>query len=1285
MNRILLVSALLFAAAPAFAADPLPKVPDGFKAELVLQAPDIEAPTALCVAPNGDVYFAEDPMDMRGPPTKNIDKIWLLKGGDPKKKVLFADEMWAVMGLEIVGDKLYVVHAPHVTVFTLDAEGKAKDRTEVFDDLGPKVAGRPSFNDHIPSGIRMGTDGWLYVSIGDKGVPKMDRVPLPLRGTDEAKRIEKEGSVHVAEGRWRRTKEGHHVSLEGGGVIRFRPDGTGLEVFASGTRNHLDVPLDEHDRIFVRDNTDDGQGWNTRFMYLPRDGFLGYPWAYKYGTQDMLPMVHDFGGGSPCGGYVYDDDGLPMTYRGRVFHCEWGQGKVWAVKVRQDGAGFKYVDQIAFMDPAGVKDFRPFTLRPTADGRGFYVTDWGFSGWLQNKKAGRIWKVTYTKDDVKPAPRGKDGDSVGRLILSLSHPAQTERLRAQRALIALGKPAREAATDALNGKGLSPAARAHLLWVVRDTADRESLAEWSLRPAYDALRDADSDVRLEAVRVLGSYQPEEFPHGLGKIPPPRDYLLGLLPGEKDAQVRLVALSLLGRQIETVFDAKALLAYLGAESDPSIRLVAVNALKEAAGRGADRDGKVAWNWRNLEQRFDEIAPKQSPGVEALLEALREEYDPAAVRVARRLAEQGDVPTRRKAIDVLGHAYKQRKPYAGGWWGTQPAGHRNPPRDVTWEGTPLVREAILKALGDKDEGVRKAAVAALAAARDPETLAPLQKQFGTEKDAAARVDLVRAVAGLQARDAVEFLRLLLIDPDRPEDLRVAALEGLEKINTPDAGAAISGSLCGKTSAAFEVRVMQALAVTKPPDAGRVAGNALHSERAPVRAAAAAALGKIGGAGADKSLVGVLNDKDTAVRAAAIEALGALKAKSAIPELVKAAGDEATQFDAITALAAMPDPRALSAYLTGLTSKNVELRKACRGALAAIREQVTPALEQFAQRKEIPAAALPELRQVFSSFAPILSWQLIGPFPRDGKAHPPQTEQKFDAVYKVAGKDVRWRTVPADAKDHGRVNLAARLSPTQQVVAYAFAEIDSSAARDATLLVGSDDTVTVWLNGKKVHDHQGDRGWAFDQDKVAVRLDKGKNRLLVQCGNSSGPWEFSVAVSGESDRYAFLKGAGGKLDLEAFRDYARKNTGDAARGAKLFADLKGLACAKCHAVSGQGGQVGPDLAGIALKYKREDLMTSVLEPSKVIAQGYETIVISTTKGKTISGVFKGETADAVNLADAEGKAISVAKKDIDERAFSPISMMPNGLNEGMTLHDFADVIAYLEARREEAAPKK
>jgi putative heme-binding domain-containing protein len=1283
----------LFTALPALHAAPaVPKVPPGFQVELLLEAPAIEAPTALCVAPNGDVYFAEDPMDMAGPPTKNLDRIWLLRGGDPKKKVLFADKMWAVMGLEIVRDKLYVVHAPHVTVFTLDADGKAKERTELFDDLGPKVAGLPSFNDHIPSGIRAGQDGWLYVSIGDKGIPSMSRVPIPLRGTEKGKEIEKQGAVHVAEGRWRRTKEGHHISLEGGGVIRFRPDGTGLEVFASGTRNHLDVPLDEHDRIFVRDNTDDGLGWNTRLMYLPPGGFMGYPWAYKRRPRETLPAIHDFGGGSPCGGWVYLDDGLPETYRGRIFHCEWGQGKVWAVKVAPQGAGFRYVDQVAFMDPTGttVKDFRPFSLRPTADGRGFYVTDWGFSGWLSKTKAGRLWKVTYTGADVKPASRGKDSDTTEQLIEALGHPAHSERLRAQWTLSARGKPAFEAARAAL-GKVPSDTALIHLLWVLRDSSNPDSVAEWWLQPACEALHHKSPAVRLEAARVIGSY-PASPAQSLGKIPPPRDYLLGLLAEESNPQVRLAAVAGLIRQMHFLFDARELLKHLEKETDAHVRHVAIRALKVVAeANSLDPDAaardQASWSWRNLEGRFNEIAPsiQQRPGKEALLEVLAEEYDPAAVRVLRRLLLDPDAAIRQQVIQALARSYKERKPYAGTWWGTQPAAQKPPARVLTWEGIPAVRAALLDALRDRDESVRKVAVAALIAANDPETFAPLAERFAQEKDAGTRADLVRAIANLDTPKTARFLIDVAHDEKAPESLRLEAVAGLEKFNRPNVIDALGVLLGPAEPAALQVRALEALGNLKASSARQQVTTALRSKESGVRAAAAATLGQLGDVQADRSLLPLLKDPEATVKVAAIRALGALKAKEAIPDLVQAAGSEPTQFDAITALARMPDRRALPAYLTGLTSKNVEMRKACRAAVATLGDEAVPTLEQLARRNEIPSAALAELREVYSSFVPILAWRVIGPFPRDGKHYPPETEQKFDAVYKGAAGEVRWRTVKADASQHGRLNLAALLSPTQQVEAYGFAEIDSMAARDATLLLGSDDTITVWLNGKVVHEQLGDRGWSYNQDKVNVHLEKGRNRLLVKCGNSGGPWEFSVAVSAEADRHAFLRGAAQKFDLEAFRAFARKTPGDAERGQRLFRDVKGLACIKCHAVGGDGGQVGPDLAGIGLKYRREDLMTSILEPSKVIAQGYETILIQTTNGRTLTGVFKGETADAVNLTDADGKAHRIAKKDVDERAFSPVSTMPNGLSDGMTLQDFADLIAYLEARREEKTPPR
>jgi putative membrane-bound dehydrogenase-like protein len=1252
-RRFVLVFFFGLLATPFAPADTaLPKVPDGFQVELVLQAPDIEAPTALCVAPNGDVYFAEDPMDMRGPPTKNIDKIWLLKGGDPKKKILFADHMWAVMGLEIVRDKLFVVHAPHVSVFTLDKDGTAAKRQDLFTDLGPPVAGVPSFNDHIPSGIRMGMDGWLYVSIGDKGIPKMTRKEL------------NQGSVHVAEGRWRHSPEGHHISLEGGGVIRFRPDGSGLEVFASGTRNHLDVPMDEHDRIFVRDNTDDGLGWWTRLMYLPHGAFMGYPWAYTKHPDETLPMVRDFGGGAPCGGWVYCDDGLPETYRGRVFHCEWGQGKVYAVKLAPDGAGFKFVDQITLMDPGKkVKEFRPFTLRPTADGRGFYVTDWGYGGWLDKRKAGRLWKVTYTRDDVKPAPRGKGADSIEQLITALDHPAHSERLRAQRELIAKGKAGAEAAQAAIESQKLSPVGVRHALWVVADRASGWQPEEWEPLAAR-LTDDRDAGVRLEAVRVLENYEPQPAysrQGGFGVESLTVKSLNARIGQDPDAQVRLHAALIL-----KVLAGQHPLDWLATEKDRWVRFALVRGLRQVA-----RKGRLNWDWSEF---------KSNPAVrQMLVSALTEEFNEIAVWILSGIEETGDPNVRRQAVAALARVYKDRKPYAGTWWGTQPAGRKPPPHDVTWRGTRLVRQAILAALKDSDASVRKAAVVALAEMKDPETLDPIVMQYAAEKDSGTRVDLVRAVVGLATPQAVAFLAGISSDGRNADALRLEAIAGLEKADTAEALAALEKMANPSQPVVVQVRSLEALGVTKSGNVRAVLSASLKSTNPTVRKTAVTALASRGGADGGV-LVPLLADGSAEVRNATARALGTLKHSAAVPDLVRATGDEETQFDAITALTKMPDRRALSAYLTGLGSKNVDLRKACTVALQSIRTEVVSDLEQLAKRNEIRAEVLPELRNVYAAFAPVLDWKIIGPFADDHQAHPPEKEIRLDATYRSLDQDVHWQTKRGDQKHHGVVRLDKILQPNTSVVAYAHVEMSADSARDAELLIGSDDTVAIWVNGKKVHEYDGSRGWSFDQEKVHIHLDKGVNRLLVRCGNFSGPWEFSVAVSDDASRYAFLNGAPQKYDLDAFRSFARSNSGDAGRGNKLFRDIKGLACIKCHAVGGEGGRVGPDLAGIALKYKREDLMTSVLEPSKTIAQGYETIVLTLKSGKTLTGVFKGESADAVNLADAEGKEYSIAKKDIDERYFSPVSTMPNGLSDGMTLQDFADLIAFLESRREE-----
>ena len=151
-------------------------------------------------------------------------------------------------------------------------------------------------------------------------------------------------------------------------MLRCRLDGTGLEVFSTGTRNHLEPNLDDRDNLFTYDNTDDGLGWWTRVTHHVDGGYYGYPFDYHTRTDRMLPRMEEYGGGSPCGGLFYGEDTWPEKYRGCLFWAEWGQRVVRAIRFEPTGATFKVAEKIDFVEHGKVDDFRPLdlALRTTA-------------------------------------------------------------------------------------------------------------------------------------------------------------------------------------------------------------------------------------------------------------------------------------------------------------------------------------------------------------------------------------------------------------------------------------------------------------------------------------------------------------------------------------------------------------------------------------------------------------------------------------------------------------------------------------------------------------------------------------------------------------------------------------------------------------------------------------------------------------------------------------------------------------------------------------------------------
>lgn len=149
--------------------------------------------------------------------------------------------------------------------------------------------------------------------------------------------------------------------------------------------------------------------------------------------------------------------------------------------------------------------------------------------------------------------------------------------------------------------------------------------------------------------------------------------------------------------------------------------------------------------------------------------------------------------------------------------------------------------------------------------------------------------------------------------------------------------------------------------------------------------------------------------------------------------------------------------------------------------------------------------------------------------------------------------------------------------------------------------------------------------------------------------------------------------------YRDVAFGREGNPERGRLLFEDERKAACVKCHSLDGTSSKAGPDLQSIGDKYPRRDLIQSVLEPSAVIAVGYGTTVVETQAGEEIQGVVKSATAESLELVGGDGRHVVVATRDIRAQHGTSVSLMPEGLEAGMTPQEFADLIEYLTTLRQ------
>ncbi|MEX1042980.1 MAG: PVC-type heme-binding CxxCH protein [Pirellulaceae bacterium] len=142
-----------------------------------------------------------------------------------------------------------------------------------------------------------------------------------------------------------------------------------------------------------------------------------------------------------------------------------------------------------------------------------------------------------------------------------------------------------------------------------------------------------------------------------------------------------------------------------------------------------------------------------------------------------------------------------------------------------------------------------------------------------------------------------------------------------------------------------------------------------------------------------------------------------------------------------------------------------------------------------------------------------------------------------------------------------------------------------------------------------------------------------------------------------------------------------GNAPAGRRVFFEKTEVSCVRCHRAMGTGGRVGPELDKIGQDKDRKFLLQSIVLPNAEISKGFESILVLTLDGQTLSGVVKEETDEAISLVTAEGQLITIPQDDIDDRR-SAKSPMPEDIYKQLNRHELRDLVQFLSELKGEHA---
>jgi putative heme-binding domain-containing protein len=145
-----------------------------------------------------------------------------------------------------------------------------------------------------------------------------------------------------------------------------------------------------------------------------------------------------------------------------------------------------------------------------------------------------------------------------------------------------------------------------------------------------------------------------------------------------------------------------------------------------------------------------------------------------------------------------------------------------------------------------------------------------------------------------------------------------------------------------------------------------------------------------------------------------------------------------------------------------------------------------------------------------------------------------------------------------------------------------------------------------------------------------------------------------------------------IEKFRP-ALALSGDVDRGHDIYAKR----CISCHRAGREGSQVGPDWASFK-NTGREKLLLNILDPNREVAAAYVSFLVETKDGQSVLGVPSSDLPSGITIRQAYGRETTIPRSDIEHMISDGKSLMPEGLEEGLSVQDFADLLAFVESAK-------